>query len=148
MKINRNRFLAIVAVGLVTIGAGVHRTAAQVVSESGSFTLPFEVRWNSAILPAGVYTFTMESATLNGSMLVRGPSGNIFIHTMAVSDQDTNQNSVLSIERRGSTRFVKELYLSDRGRHFLYWPPKTQDNEKLLAQGPVRAEHVPVSLGK
>jgi hypothetical protein len=148
MKINRNRYLAIVAIGLVAIGAGVRRTAAQVVSESGSFTLPFEVRWNSATLPAGDYTFTMESATLNGSTLLRGPNGNIFINTMAVSDQNTNQNSALSIERRGSTRFVKELYLSDRGRHFFYWAPKTKDNEKLLGQGPVSAERVPVSLGR
>jgi len=148
MKINRNRFLGIVAIGLLAMSAGVSQTVAQRVAERGSFTLPFEVRWNSAVLPAGDYTFTMDSTGLNGTMNLQGPNGTIFLHTMALSDQETNQRSALSIEGRGNTRFVKELYLSDRGRHFLYWPPKIQDNEKLLARGPVSIDRISVSIGK
>jgi hypothetical protein len=148
MKISRNRLLGIVAIGLLVIGVGVSQAVAQNAAEIGSFTLPFEVRWNSAVLPAGDYTFTMDSTGLTGTMNLRGPNGAIFLHTMALSDKDTNQQSALSIESRGNTRFVKELYLSDRGRHFLYWPPKVQDNERVLARGPVSVEHVSVSIGK
>jgi hypothetical protein len=147
MKINRNRLLAVVAIGLLTVSVGVSQAVAQHAAESGSFTLPFEVRWNSMVLPAGDYTFTMDSAGLNGNMNLRGPNGAIFLHTMALSDKDTNQRSALSIESRGNTRFVKELYLSDCGRHFFYWPPKSQDNDKVLAQGPVSIEHISVSIG-
>ena len=49
MKINRNRVLGIVAIGLIAMSAGVSQTVAQRVAERGSFTLPFEVRWNSAV---------------------------------------------------------------------------------------------------
>jgi len=148
MKINRNRLLGVVAIGLLTMSAGASETVAQRIAERGSFTLPFEVRWNSAVLPAGDYTFTMDSTGLNGTMNLQGPNGTIFLRTMALSDQDTNQRSALSIEGRGNTRFVKELYLSDHGRHFQYWPPKIQDNEKLLARGPVSIERISVSTGK
>ena len=98
MKINRNRLLGVVAIGLLTMSAGASKTVAQRIAERGSFTLPFEVRWNSAVLPAGDYTFTMDSTGLNGTMNLQGPNGTIFLRTMALSDQDTNQRSALSIE--------------------------------------------------
>jgi hypothetical protein len=148
MKINRNRLLGIVAIGLLAVGAGGSQAAAQTIAESGSFTLPFEVHWNSAVLPAGDYTFSMNSVGLNGTMTLRGPDGTIFLHVLTLSDQEANQHSALRIESRGDTRFVKELYLSDVRRHFIYFPPKIQDNEKVLARGPVRIENVSVSIGK
>ncbi len=148
MKINRNRLLGIVAIGLIAAGAGVSQTVAQGISEKGTFTLPCEVRWSSAVLPAGDYTFTMESTALNAPMILSGPNGSIFIQTMALSDSRTNQHSALTIERRFGTSFVKELYLSDRGRHFLYWEPKVPNNERLLAQEPASTKVVLVSIGK
>ncbi len=118
---------------MVAIGAGASQTVAQGISEKGSFTLPCEVRWNSAVLPAGHYTFTIESTALPARMILRGANGSIFIQTMALSDHSTNQHSALTIERRGGTCFVKELYLSDRGRHFLYWEPSVPNNDRPLA---------------
>jgi hypothetical protein len=148
MKINRNRILGIVAVGLVAIGASVSQTSAQVAYERGSFTLPCEVRWNNVALPAGDYTFTMESSGLSRPTILQGPNGGVIIQTMAVSDGTTNQHSALTIDRRFGVSFVKELYLSDRGRHFLYQEPKVPANERLLAQGPSGKQLVPVHLGK
>lgn len=101
----------------------------------GSITLPNDVRWNNAVLPAGDYTFTLESTALPARMILKGPNGRIFIYAMALSDRNTNQHSALTIDRRGSARFVRELYLANSGRHTFYWEPKIP-KEELLAQGP------------
>jgi len=41
----------------------VGRLTAQADVAAGKFTLPFEVRWGQAILPAGDDTYTLNSAT-------------------------------------------------------------------------------------
>lgn len=148
MKTHRNRLLAIVVVGLVAIGTCVSRTAAQSSSARGSFTLPFEVRWQGVVLPAGDYTFSLKSAASPAMVTVQGSNGRGFILATEVDDKRTNQQSSLTIEGRGSTRFVREMYLADLGLRIHYSIPKNSKNEKELAQGPATTEHVLVSIGK
>ena len=148
MKIHRNRLLATLAIALLAIGVGVSQTVAQGVAEKGSFTLPYKVRWNNVEIPAGDYTFTMQSTALPATMTLSGPDGRIFLHAMIVDEKNTNEHSALTIDSRGGQRFVQELYLADSGQHFRYWPPKIAKSERQLAQGPATTEHVLVSIGK
>jgi hypothetical protein len=148
MKTHRNRLLAIAVIGLVAIGTCVSRTAAQGSSERGSFTLPYEVRWQGVLLPAGDYTFSLKSAASPAMVTVQGPNGGAFILATALDEKKTDQHSSLTIEGRGSTRFVREMYLADLGLHIRYSIPKIPKNEKELAQGPATTEHVLVSIGK
>jgi hypothetical protein len=106
------------------------------------------VRWNSAVLPAGDYTFLLESTASPARMTLTGPHGSIFLRAMVVDEENTNQRSALIIESRGGDPFVQELYLAASGRHFLYWPPKIAKSERQLAQGPATTVHVLVSTGK
>jgi len=149
MKSYRNRLLATVAGTLLAIGVSGTQTVAQHVSETGSFKLPYEVRWNSAVLPAGDYTYSMESIPSPAMMTLSGPEGRIFLRAMVTDDKKkSNQHSNLTIESRGGDRFVHELYLADSGRHFLYWPPKIAKSERQLAQGPATTEHILVATGR
>ena len=148
MKTHRNRLLAIVVVGLVAIGTCASRTAAQKNTTRGSFTLPFEVRWQGVVLPAGDYTFSLKSAASPAMVTVQGSNGCGFMLATEVDEKRTNQDSSLTIEGRGSTRFVREMYLADLGLRIHYSIPKNSKNEKELAQGPATTEHVLVSIGK
>ena len=148
MKTHRNRFLAIAVVGLVAIGAFVSRAAAQSSSARGSFTLPYEVNWKGVVLPAGDYTFSLESRALPAMVNVRGPNGGAFIMATVLYNKKTDERSSLTIEERGSTRFVRELYLAELDLRIGYSIPKIPNSEKELAQGPLTREHVLVSIGK
>jgi hypothetical protein len=148
MKTHRNRLLAIAAIGLVAIGTCVSRAAAQGSSAWGRFTLPYEVNWKGAVLPAGEYTFSLKTAALPALVNLQGPNGGAFIMATEVDETKTDQASSLTIEERGSTRFVREMYLADLGLHIHYAIPKIPKNEKELAQGPATTEHVLVSMGK
>lgn len=65
-----------------------------------------------------------------------------------LDEKKTDQHSSLIIERRGGTRFVREMYLADLDLRICYSIPKIPKNEKELAQGPATTEHVLVSTGK
>jgi hypothetical protein len=148
MKTYRNRWLTIVVAGLIAVG-GVSRVAAQNGSIlRGSFTLPCDVSWQGDLLPAGAYTFSLQSGVLPALVSVRGPQGIIFIQASALNETQTHQQSALTLERRGSTSFVREMYLDDLGLHIFYRVPKVPKNEKQLAQGPVATEQVVVALRK
>ena len=63
----------------------VERLTAQADVAAGKFTLPFEVRGGQAILPAGHYTWTLNSATFSGVRTVRGNSKAVMILVGSVS---------------------------------------------------------------
>ena len=143
MKLFRNRILPIAALGLFAICANASQAAAQ--SVQGSFTLPNEVRWQSARLPAGDYAFSMNSTAMPNRMIVTGPNGPAFVLTVASSKSDAGQQSFLIIERRGVGRFVRELYLAEIGLHLRYSVPNVP-KEEVLAQGPTSTEQVLVAM--
>ena len=140
MKTNRSRFLAVVAFGLLAIGACANTAAAQNRYE-GSFTLPHEVRWEGRVMPAGDYTFSLNSVSPSAMLRVQGPNGATFIPTAGISDAATSQKSSLTIVHRRGTRFVEELYLAGLRVHLRYSVPKVP-KEELLAQGPSTKESV------
>jgi hypothetical protein len=147
MKSLRNRILAIAAVGLAAVCANSSPAPAQSSSAGGRFTLPYEVNWKDVVLPAGDYTFSLKTLMSPAIVQVRGPNDGAFIMATAMDEKKTDQQSSLTIESRGSTRFVREMYLADFGLHIHYAMPKIPKNEKELAQGPVTTEHVLVSMG-
>jgi hypothetical protein len=140
MKTNRIRLLAMAAVGLAAVCASARPVSAQNAWQ-GSFTLPNEVHWQGAILPAGDYTFSMETAVSPNKMVVRRKDAAAIILTISTSTGSKNQPSQLTIERHGDAYFVSEMYSADLGVQFRYSipaPPKDQ----LLAQNRVSTEHV------
>jgi hypothetical protein len=149
MKTTRIRILAVVAVGLLAVGTSVSPAAAQGISAfEGKFTLQSEVRWQDRVLPAGDYSFSINSVTSPAQIVLRGPDGAQILLSTSRSDGHTGQQSSLTIERRGDSSYVRELYLAPLGVHFRYRAPEIPA-EKLLAQGPATIERVLIStVGK
>src|SRR5262249_55199190 len=108
MKNLRNRFAAILAVTLIALGIGAGQAAAQSAAQ-GSFTLPFDVRWNNIALPAGDYTFDMKSTATPAQMVLEGPNGRIFIRGMVVENLKGggDRGSSLRVDRISGEHFVK-----------------------------------------
>ncbi len=142
MKSNLTRMLAIAALGLFTVCASAGSASAQGVFK-GRFTLPSDVRWQGTNLPAGEYKFSLKSATVPAQLTVTGPSGNsVFIITSAADDRKNGNQSFLTVERHGSTHFIRELYLAGIAMDLHYGVPKRDKDDQQLAQGPVETERV------
>jgi len=141
------RIFAIAAIGFASICAFVNPASAQNAFQ-GSFTLAHEIRWQSAVLPAGDYTFAMESTAMPCTMIVRGPNGATFELSSSTDKRTVEGPSVLILERRNGDFYVRELYMADRGLHVFYNVPKGPKSEKLLAQGPTSTERVLIASAK
>ena len=147
MKSLRNRVLAIAALGIATICANASPATAQVTAFKGSFTLPNEVRWQGATLPAGDYTFSLKSASGPDLIQLQGPKGGSFVVSLTASKDDVSDRSVMTIEHRAGMSIVRELYLAQLGLRLHYYVPKPAKDEQL-AQGPVTTEQVLVAAAK
>jgi len=139
----RNRMPVIAALALTAVCTSATPATAQGVY-NGSFTLPHEVRWQNATLPAGDYTFEMKSLEASSLIRLNGPKGSQFIPAL-VADEKVSEQSMLVIETRGSISAVTELRLSGIGRTLRYAVPKAPKDVEL-AQGPVTREQVLVAM--
>lgn len=147
MKSFHKRILAIVGLGLFAVCAGASQAAAQNVA-AGSFTLSHEIRWGHTNLPAGDYTFTLSSVSAMKPLIVKGPNGTVFELAATIDKTETGGRSVLILEPRGETFFVREIDLAEVGLQLRYIVPAASKNEKMLAQGPASTEQVPVTMAR
>jgi hypothetical protein len=146
MKSLQNRMLAIVALGLFAVCASAIPAAAQNVF-GGSFTLSQEVRWQGATLPAGDYTFSMKSVAAPSRITLYGPNGFASVSAVVADSDAVSDRSVMTIDHRGSTSVVRELYLAQIGLRLKYLVPKPPKNQEL-AQGPATTEQVMVAMAR
>jgi hypothetical protein len=147
MKSNFSRILTVTAIALIAVCASAAPASAQGVFK-GSFTLSEDVRWSGATLPAGDYSFVLKSAALPCQIALQGPNGGAFILTPSTDKRDDGETSRLTIERRGATRFVSDIYLADLGLHLRYQAPSLPKGERMLAQGPASTEQVLIAMAK
>jgi hypothetical protein len=141
MKTKFTRIIAIATFGLIAICASASSASAQDAFQ-GQFNLPHDVRWANASLPAGNYTFSLDSTTMPGRVFLRGPHGGAFILTSVIDERNEGDSSKLTIEHRGGTSFVRSMYLAELGVELTYRAPKTPKQDVELARGPVSTEQV------
>jgi hypothetical protein len=110
---------------------------------SGTFTLPYEVQWGRAVLPAGDYSLAMDS--IKGPLSVRDASGRtraLLFGSNAFPKAD--QPTALLVTVVGHNRVVRSFNCPAWGTNQIY-KPFTQEERDRLADG-VRAETIPVRL--
>jgi hypothetical protein len=135
MKVKINRIFTIAAVGLFSVVASALPTSAREAAK-GHFTLPYEVRWQGATLPAGDYTFSFESLAPQTPMILSGPNGTIFELGYINTSEPSNRTSVLILERHKGVYVVREADLASLGIDIRYNVPKQLREDKELAQQP------------
>jgi hypothetical protein len=86
----------------------------------GKFTLPFEARWQNAVLPAGNYTIRMHSATAPYTMFVRGGGKSVMILGVSGNEKTISQKSALTLIRVGERYIVHSLEAGQIGLDITY----------------------------
>jgi hypothetical protein len=143
LKNNLSRILTIVAIALIAVCSAPAPAAAQ-NAYNGRFTLPSDVRWAAALLPAGEYTFSLKSNVLPAQIVIHGPNGTSMILTSISELKKGDAPSSLTIQHRNGMRVVSDLYLAELGIDLRYAAPKLPHNE--IAQGPGQSEQVLVAM--
>lgn len=143
MKSLRNRMLVIVAFALAVVCASAVPVSAQNAYQ-GTFTLADQVQWQNATLPAGAYTFEMQSVANLPRIILRGPNGPQIITAM-VADEKSSEHSMLLVQQRNGKSVVSDLYLAKIGLCLRYDVPKSREDAKL-AQAPTSTERILVSV--
>jgi hypothetical protein len=133
MKVKINRLFTVAAVGLFSVVASALPAAAREAAK-GHFTLPCEVRWQGATLPAGDYTFSFESLAPQTPMVLTGPNGTIFELGYINTSEPSSRTSVLILERHMGVYVVREADLASLGIDIRYNVPKQLREDKELAQ--------------
>jgi hypothetical protein len=88
----------------------------------GSFTLPYEVHWGKAVLPAGYYSITIEQADRPAA--VRTATGRVVAYVMARSSDDAHQGqpTALLITKAERQHVVRTFNWREGNRRFIYRP--------------------------
>lgn len=111
---------------------------------AGRFTLPYQVHWDQAVLPAGDYTILMP--TVHSPAIVQSANGKIsaFVFTAISGDREEGA-TYLTIVNRGGERKVASLNLPHSGISLVYVPMTKAERELLQAK---RIETVPLVTAK
>ncbi len=86
-------------------------------SETGRFTLTSEVRWGSLVLPAGKYTYGVESGTSSPLVIVYSANGEGrgFIFPASVSEIRRSEPGQIVLEEKDGESVVTTLYVKELG---------------------------------
>jgi hypothetical protein len=121
--------------------AGVNAQASFV----GKVSLPYEVHWGHAVLPAGDYSIRMEST--NGTAKISSASRNMAVYTNlpTIADNDGG-GTYLTITTQGKERRVRFLNLPELGKLVIFAPLTKSEREYFAKSGQITT--VPVIMAK
>ena len=134
------RFLSVLVVTCALAGA-VYAQPTFV----GKFTLPYEVHWGQAVLPAGEYSIRMDSAAAAAKVTSTDGSRTIYTQFPMFADSDKGSTH-LTITTMGNERKVRSLNAPDLGKLIIFAPLSKSEREELAKAG--QSTNVPVVTAK
>jgi hypothetical protein len=138
METNRKVWvIRVLVLGVLVVGLNAKPASAQVFR--GEFTLPSEVRWGLATLPAGAYSFTLDKCTVDSRLTIyRGTRYVAWILTNGIGDATSNRSEMVL---QGGT--VRELSLPQIGLTLYY--PAYNPHHLPASEEPQLAQSIPVA---
>ena len=128
-------------IGCLAVVAALNAGLASAQVVAGQFTLPFAANWGIATLPAGNYTFTLDHASLEGTIkLYQGTKGVALIKCQGYNHADRTGSGALIVtaDGAGGGPTVRSLRLAEAGVVFSYVAHRPKDGtapaEKEMAQ--------------
>jgi len=120
------RFTLLRAAVLLMAGLGALSTLA--AAQSGTFKLPTEARWGRATLPAGSYSYSVESSPAGKIITIRSAGTNwaAMLLSQSVVQTPTIDNQLL-LTKRGGEMYVSALCLKDPGLTLTYPVPSAKE---------------------
>jgi hypothetical protein len=123
-------------------------TAANAQSQSvRRFTLPYEVKWNNKVVPAGEYTITTMNADHAHVAFIRSANGRWAMNTLVPKVFNSwKGGDALLITMIGHQHTIISLNLPELGYSLVYQAIPLSEREILAKSG--RLETVPVVVAK
>ncbi len=110
-------------------------------SFEGKFTLPYEVRWNHAVLPAGEYFIQLDAKGMPA--VLRSKTTGRSVNTITpILDDGEKGAARLTVTIRGNERIVRSVNLPQIGKSLVF-EPLTKTEREMLAKAS-KIEAVPV----
>jgi hypothetical protein len=140
-NMTRNSISAKLILGVLFATCAFTTAANAQPSFEGKFTLPYEVQWNHAVLPAGEYSIRMDSK--GAPAVVRSMSGDKLAYTAtAIVGHGEKSATFLTVTIRGNERRVRSLNVAASGESLIFQPLTKTERETLAKAGQIDA--VPV----
>ena len=121
--------IRLLALGLLAALLCAGGASAQSPIFKGKFTLPYQVQWGKAILPAGEYWLSLDPATPSRLTLHRQGQAAVFLMPRRITEGNAGNKSVLVIEPGGDQSTVRALRLAELNVVFEYVAPNTETRE-------------------
>ena len=103
----------------------------------GKFTLPFEARWQNAVLPAGDYKISMHSAAAPYQMIVRGAGKSVIILGISGDEKAISEKSELTLIKLGDSYVVRSLEAGQIGLNIDYSTGSSRATHTAMVRVPV-----------
>lgn len=97
---------------------------------TGKFTLPFEARWASAVLPPGDYTISMDLDAASNQLVVRGEGKTAMIMSIVTDRKETSNHSQISLVKTAPGYRVQTLEAGEAGVTMTYSVPKNKRDQE------------------
>ena len=99
---------------------------------TGKFTLPYEVHWGQAVLPAGDYTIMMDRS--EPATKIHSANGKNWFIFNATTDDVVKGGAFLLVTSNGSRRTVRYFNAPFLGKVLIY-SPLTKSEQEVIARG-------------
>ena len=98
----------------------------------GRFSLPYEVRWGQAVLPAGEYLLRFEDVRTRVFVVIQdAKSGKEVAYLAPKTKSEAQGKSALLIADKSNQRVVHSLRLAELGEVFIYEPALARGAENV-----------------
>jgi hypothetical protein len=107
--------------------------------EGGSFTLPHDVLWQNAEVPAGEYRFTLQPVGPSAMLKLTKMSGTTACFMLLVNDSDTadgSETARLVIRSKSGSSYVSSMTLPQFEVTLHFAAPKNPEKEVAQAYPP------------
>ena len=124
-------FLKLAVAAAIAICLSVNVASAQ--SLKGTFTLPYDVQWGKAVLPAGPYTVTFDSLHRPAIVRTSTGAGRAIVMALSVGKAMKDQPSALLVTKVENEHVVRYLNIREADASFAY-RPFTNSERKLAGK--------------
>jgi hypothetical protein len=124
-----NRTLSL---SLFALAVGLTASQANAQSAKGTFNLPFQAHWGTAVLEPGEYTISLPPASSMSPIVQVSGQGKTIMVVMGMSGSTDSERSYLRIENIGQAHVVRELDYGATGRLIRFPVPKSVRNQAAL----------------
>ncbi len=110
-------------------------------SFEGKFTLPYEVHWNHAVLPAGEYSIEVDAKGMPTVVQSTSTGRSVMTNSPIVADLEKGA-AHLTVTIQGNERRVRSANLPEIGKSLVFEPLTATEREMFAKAGQIDA--VPV----